>query len=133
MYMLDTNICIYIIKKKTENVLNKLKLNRKKGLYISTITLAELESGIANADNSYKERNRLALLEFLTIMNIKHFDELAAIEYGALKKDLIDSNNYIGSFDLLIAAHAKSLNMILVTNKVGEFEQIQNLRIENWV
>jgi len=132
MYMLDTNICIYIIKKKTENILNKLKRNRKKGLYISTITLAELEFGNANAHSLYKERNRLALMEFLTIMGIKHFDENAAKEYGIIKKDLKDKNNLIGSFDMLIGAHAKSLNMTLVTNNVREFERIQDLKIENW-
>jgi tRNA(fMet)-specific endonuclease VapC len=133
MYMLDTNICIYIIKKKTENVLGKLKQNWEKGLYISTITLAELEFGNANADSLYKERNRLALLEFLTIMSIKHFDELSAKEYGTLKKNLKDRNNLIGPLDMLIAAHAKSLGMTLVTNNVREFERIQDLKIENWV
>jgi tRNA(fMet)-specific endonuclease VapC len=133
MYILDTNICIYIIKKKTETVLSKLKRNRKKGLYISTITLAELEFGNANADSSYKERNQLALLEFLSIMGIKHFDEKAAKEYGIIKKDLKDKNCLIGPFDMLIGAHAKSLNMTLVTNNVREFERIKDLRIENWV
>jgi tRNA(fMet)-specific endonuclease VapC len=130
--MLDTNICIYIIKKKTENVLRKLKQKRKKGLYISTITLAELEFGNANADSSYKEKNRLALLEFLTIIGIKHFDENAAKEYGIIRKDLKDRNYLIGAFDMLIGAHAKSLNMTLVTNNVREFERIQDLKIENW-
>jgi tRNA(fMet)-specific endonuclease VapC len=143
--MLDTNICIYIIKKKTETVLGKLKRNRKKGLYISTITLAELEYGNANANSLYKERNRLALLEFLSIMGIKPFDENAAKEYGIIKKDLKDINYLIGPFepqpsplgegsplDMLIGAHAKSLNMTLVTNNVREFERIQGLKIENW-
>ena len=133
MYMLDTNICIYIIKKKTENVLDKLKQNWEKGLYISTITLAELEFGNANADSSYKERNQIALLEFLSIMGIKQFDENAAKEYGLLKKDLKDKNYLIGPFDMLIGAHAKSLNMTLVTNNVKEFERIKDLKIENWV
>jgi tRNA(fMet)-specific endonuclease VapC len=130
--MLDTNICIYIIKKKEEKVLKKLKQNRKKGLYISTITLAELEFGNANANSLYKERNRLALLEFLSIMGLKHFDENAAREYGIIKKDLKDKNFLIGPFDMLIGAHAKSLNMTLVTNNVREFERIQDLKIENW-
>ena len=131
--MLDTNICIYIIKKKTENVLIKLKQNRKKGLCISTITLAELEFGNANANSLYKDRNRLALLEFLSIMNIKHFDEQAAKEFGTVKKELKDKNHTIGPFDILIGAHAKSLNMILVTNNAREFSRIQGLKIENWV
>jgi tRNA(fMet)-specific endonuclease VapC len=131
--MLDTNICIYIIKKKTETVLSKLKKSRKKGLFISSITLAELEVGNANANSLYKERNRLALLEFLTIMGIKHFDDNAAKEYGILKKDLMDRNCLIGPFDMLIGAHAKSLKMTLVTNNVREFERIQGLKIENWI
>jgi len=131
--MLDTNICIYIIKKKTEKVLNKLKQNRKKGLYISTITLAELEFGNANANSLYKERNQLALLEFLSIMSIKQFDENAAKEYGIVKKGLKDKNHLIGPFDMLIGAHAKSLDMTLVTNNVREFNRIQELDVENWV
>ena len=132
MYMLDTNICIYIIKKKTDTVLKKLEQNRKNGLYISSITLAELEFGNANANSLYRERNRLALLEFLTIIGIKHFDEYAAKEYGIIKKDLKNRNCLIGSYDMLIAAAAKSLNMTLVTNNVREFERIQGLKIENW-
>ncbi len=133
MYMLDTNICIYIIKKKSENVLNQLKQNRKKGLYISVITLAELEFGISNSDSLYKERNRIALMEFLTIIGIKDFDANAAKEYGIIKKELKDKNCLIGPFDMLIGAHAKSLNMTLVTNNVNEFKRIQDLNIENWV
>ena len=130
MYMLDTNMCIYIIKKKTPNVLNKLKQKKEEGLSISSITLAELEFG--NANSSYKERNRIALMEFLTIMEVKHFDENAAREYGIIKKDLKDKNCLIGPFDMLIGAHAKSLNMTLVTNNTREFERIQNLKIEDW-
>ena len=133
MYMLDTNICIYIIKKKSENVLNQLKQNRKKGLYISVITLAELEFGISNSDSLYKERNRIALMEFLTIIGIKDFDANAAKEYGIIKKELKDKNCLIGPFDMLIGAHAKSLNMTLVTNNVNEFKRIKDLNIENWV
>ena len=133
MYMLDTNMCIYIIKKKTQTVLAKLKKNRKSGLYISSITLAELEFGNANADSLYNERNKVALIEFLILMEIKHFDENAAKEYGIIKKDLKDRNCLIGPLDMLIGAHAKSLNLILVTNDTREFERIRNLKMENWI
>jgi tRNA(fMet)-specific endonuclease VapC len=129
--MLDTNICIYIIKKKTINVLEQLKKNKEKGLHISAITLAELEFGIENG--TQKERNRMALLEFLTLINIKAFDENATKEYGIIRKELKDKNCLIGPLDMLIGAHAKSLNMTLVTNNVREFERIANLEIENWV
>jgi tRNA(fMet)-specific endonuclease VapC len=130
--MLDTNICIYIIKKKTKNILKKLKQNKDKGLFISSITLAELEFGNANANPLYRERNTVALMEFLTIMEIKYFDENSAKEYGLIKKDLRDRNCLIGPFDMLIGAHAKSLNLVLVTNNTDEFNRIQNLKIENW-
>jgi tRNA(fMet)-specific endonuclease VapC len=131
MYMLDTNICIYIIKKKPKNVLTQLKKHKNDGLCISTITLAELEFG--NENSLYKEQNRMALIEFLTIIDIKYFDAQAAKEYGILRKDLKDRNKVIGPLDMLIGAHAKSWNMILVTNNVKEFERIKDLRIENWV
>ena len=133
MYMLDTNMCIYIIKKKTDSVLNKIKQKRNKGLFISSITLAELEFGNENANNLYKEKNRVALMEFLTIIGIKYFEENAAKEFGIIKKNLKDRNCLIGPYDMLIGAHAKSLGMILVTNNTNEFERIRDLKIENWL
>ena len=131
MYMLDTNICIYIIKKKTNTILKQLKDKERQGLAISTITLAELE--FANENSLYKEKNKIALMEFLTIIDIKHFDDNAAKEYGIIKKDLRDRKCTIGPFDMLIGAHAKSLHLILVTNNTGEFERIKDLKIENWI
>jgi tRNA(fMet)-specific endonuclease VapC len=129
--MLDTNICIYIIKKKPENVLIQLKNHKDDGLFISAITLAELEYG--NENSQYKEQNRIALIEFLTIINVKNFDEKAAKEYGIIRKELKNINGIIGPLDLLIGAHAKSLDMVLVTNNVKEFKRIRGLRIENWI
>jgi tRNA(fMet)-specific endonuclease VapC len=131
MYLLDTNMCIYIIKKKTEHVLKQLQTKRKDGLSISTITLAELE--FANENSQYKEKNKIALMEFLTIIDIKQFDEKAAKEFGIIKKDLKDRKCLIGPYDMLIGAHAKSLGLTLVTNNVKEFERIKELKIENWV
>jgi tRNA(fMet)-specific endonuclease VapC len=128
--MLDTNICIYIIKKKTEKILKTLQEKRKAGLDISSITLAELEYG--NENSMYKEKNKIALMEFLTIVDIEKFDEKAAQEYGKIKKELKEKKCLIGPFDMLIGAHAKSLNKILVTNNTKEFERITELKIENW-
>ena len=130
MYMLDTNICIYIIKKKPQKVLDQLKKNKEKGLYISAITLAELEFG--NENSLYKEKNKTALLEFLTIINVVNFDEKSAKEFGVIKKYLKDKNKIIGPYDMLIGAHAKSLNMTLVTNNKKEFDRIKDLKTENW-
>jgi tRNA(fMet)-specific endonuclease VapC len=129
--MLDTNICIYIIKKKPVNILTQLKKHKDDGLFISAITLAELEFG--NENSLHKEQNRLALIEFLTIIGIKYFDAQAAQEYGVIRKDLKNRNSIIGPMDMLIGAHAKSLDMILVTNNEKEFMRIKDLKIENWV
>jgi tRNA(fMet)-specific endonuclease VapC len=129
--MLDTNMCIYIIKKKTEHILKELQNKRKDGLSISTITLAELEYG--NENSQYKEKNKIALMQFLTIIDVKPFDEKASEEFGKIKKDLKDRKCLIGPYDMLIGSHAKSLGLILVTNNVKEFERIKDLRIENWI
>ncbi|MCL2410401.1 MAG: type II toxin-antitoxin system VapC family toxin [Treponema sp.] len=132
MYIFDTNMCIFIIKKKFTSVMEKLRKNRKKGLFISSITLAEMEYGIENANQEYKEKNRIALMEFLSIFEVKNFDENAAKEYGIIKKNLKDKNCLIGALDMLIGAHAKSLKMILVTNNTEEFKRIDGLKIEDW-
>ena len=131
MYMLDTNICIYIIKKRPESVLHQLKKKKENGLFISTITLAELEFGVENS--GHKEKNRIALIEFLSILGIKHFDGNAAKEYGIIKRKLKDQNCLIGPMDILIGAHAKSQNMVLATNNTKEFTRINDLKVENWV
>ena len=130
MYMLDTNICIYIIKKRPKTVLEQLRKKKKKGLFISSITLAELEFGVENSE--YKRENRIALMEFLVIMGIKNFDDNAAKIYGIIKKDLKNKSCIIGPMDMLIGAHAKSQNMILVTNNTKEFTRINGLKVEDW-
>ncbi|MCL2180054.1 MAG: type II toxin-antitoxin system VapC family toxin [Treponema sp.] len=132
MYLLDTNICIFIIKKKNDKLIEKIKQNRNNKLYISSITMAELEFGIENADPAYNAKNRIALMEFLSIFEIINFDENAAKEYGKIKKDLKDRKCLIGPFDMLIGAHAKSLKMTLITNNTNEFNRIKELNIEDW-
>jgi tRNA(fMet)-specific endonuclease VapC len=72
-------------------------------------------------------------MEFLTIIDIKHFDENAAKEFGAIKKYLKDRNGIIGPYDMLIGSHAKALHMTLITNNIKEFKRIPDLKIENWV
>ncbi len=130
IYMLDTNICIYTIKKKPATVLEKFKNNLDKGLCISSITLAELEHGVAKS--AYVERNKTALMQFLSILTVLPFDDMAAVEYGDICATLQKRGTPIGTMDTLIAAHAKSEELILVTNNVSEFERVPNLTIENW-
>ena len=131
MYLLDTNICIYIIRKKPVDVLNILKTKLKKDIYISSITIAELEYGVTKS--KYPERNKVSLIEFLSIFNILNFDSKDAVEFGIIKTELEKSGKIIGPMDLLISSQAKSKKLILVTNNVREFERINDLKIENWV
>ncbi len=130
-YMLDTNICIYLIKKKPENVLIKLHSNIDNGVSISAITLAELIHGVEAS--AYPQKNALALNLFLSIVDILPFDDVAAAEYGKICTALRRQGNLIGTMDMLIAAHAKAKGLIIVTNNVREFERVEDLRIENWV
>ena len=130
-YMLDTNICIYAIKNKPEQVLEKLKQNLSNGICISAITLAELQHGIEKSMNP--EKNSMALLQFLSILDILPFDDLAAVEYGKICAYLQKRGTPIGTMDMLIAAHAKTENLIIVTNNVREFERVPDLKIENWI
>lgn len=79
------------------------------------------------------EKNEAALTDFLEPFKILDFDSKAAVDYGAIRYDLEKRGLPIGSLDLLIAAHAKSLNLILVTNNESEFKRVANLMIENWL
>lgn len=130
-YMLDTNICVYIIKKKPEKVLMDLYSNMGEGITISAITLAELMHGVEAS--AYPEKNTLALNQFLSIVDILPFDDEAAAEYGKICATLRRQGTPIGAMDMLIAAHAKAKGLIIVTNNVREFERVKGLKIENWV
>ncbi|RPJ39514.1 MAG: type II toxin-antitoxin system VapC family toxin [Planctomycetaceae bacterium] len=129
-YLLDTNICIYIINKKPPAVLKRVQSKQPGQVAISTITLAELEYGVARS--RYPDRNRIALLEFLLPFTILDFDQEACMEYGQIRALLDVKGKPVGSMDLLLAAQAKAHNLILVTNNEKEFAQVDGLRIENW-
>ncbi|NBJ90870.1 type II toxin-antitoxin system tRNA(fMet)-specific endonuclease VapC [Acutalibacter sp. 1XD8-36] len=129
-YMLDTNICIYVIKNKPEKVLVKFKEELSNGVCISAITLAELEYGMKHSSDSVK--NARALLRFLFPLTILPFDSAAASEYGAIRAWLQELGTPIGPMDMLIAGHARAENMVLVTNNVREFKRVPGLKIENW-
>ena len=130
MYLLDTNICIFLIKKKNPFLIEKLKKYYNKGIFISSLTLAELEYGVENSD--HKEKNRLSLIEFLTIFEILNFEQKDTQSYGMIKSDLRKSGKMVGAIDALLAAQAISRNLIFVTNNTKEFERKNNLRIEDW-
>ena len=129
-YLLDTNICIYIINKKPPAVVKRIQSKQPEQIAISSITLAELEYGIVRS--RYPDRNRIALLEFLFPFMILDFDQMASVDYGWIRSFLESKGKPIEPMDLLLAAQAKSRNMILVTNNEKEFNRIDGLQTENW-
>ena len=130
-YLLDTNVCIYIIKKKPSQVFEKLETLQINDVGISAITLAELEYGISKS--TFPEKNKIALIKFLAPLEILPFREKPAEIYGKIRSYLGKTGSIIGTLDLFIGTHAKSENLVLVTNNVTEFSRIPNLKIENWV
>jgi len=131
MILLDTNICIYIIKRKPDEVLEHFQKYHPGDIGISSITLAELQYGVAKSQA--QKRNVEALSEFLIPIEVLPFSESATQAYGSIRALLEQQKKIIGSMDLLIAAHAISLDAVLVTNNVKEFERVPGLKIENWV
>lgn len=130
-YMLDTNICIYLIKHKPLQVFEKLQEHNPDEICISAVTYAELVHGVEKS--KAVERNRLALTILLSNIEILDFDMKAAEEYGRIRADLEKKSTPIGPLDMMIAGHAKSLGYTVVTNNVGEFKRVEGLQYENWV
>ena len=130
-YLLDTNTCIYIIKRSPERLMLRFKRLRVGDVGVSAITVCELQFGVSNS--SQPEKNQRALTEFLGPLEILDFPATASVVYGEIRTRLQRAGTPIGSYDLLLAAHALHRNLTLVTNNVREFSRVPDLRIENWV
>ena len=130
-YLLDTNICIYLIKKRPSKVLDQFSQHSPQDVAISTITLFELHYGIEKS--RYRQRSENALAKFLSPLNIIDLDHSAAIEAAIIRAQLEKKGMQIGPYDLLIAGLARSRDMILVTKNIKEFERIVGLQVNNWV
>ena len=130
-FMLDTTVCIYIIKRGPETVLGRFVSHPVGDIGISVITLAELEYGASKS--TVPARNREALEQFVSPLEVAAFDRPATLTYGRMRALLEKKGRPIGSMDMLIAAHALSLGARLVTNNVEEFKRVPGLRVENWV
>lgn len=130
-YMLDTNICIYVIKNKPKEVIERLKEHEPSEICISSVTYAELIYGVEKSKAVNK--NRIALTLLLADIEILSFDANAAESYGEIRAELERKGTPIGPLDMMIAGHAKSLGYTVVTNNIKEFERIVGLRFENWV
>ena len=130
-YMLDTNICIYSIKHKPEQVFQRLQEHDPSEICISSVTYAELVHGVEKSQAV--EKNRLALTLLLANIEILDFDAAAAEAYSKIRADLEKNGTPIGPLDMMIAGHAKSLNYTVVTNNSKEFSRVIGLKLENWV
>ena len=128
--MLDTNICIYSIKHKPEQVFLRLQEHEPADICISSVTYAELVHGVEKSQAI--EKNRLALALLLSNIEILNFDANAAESYGKIRADLEKQGTPIGPLDMMIAGHAKSLNYTIVTNNTKEFNRVPGLKFENW-
>lgn len=129
-WMLDTNICIDIIRERPRSVLDRFKDHAVGDIGISVVTLAELEYGASASSRPAK--NREALDQFVSPLEIAAFERQATAEYGRLRAALEKKGQMIGSMDLLIAAHAVSLDVRLVTHNSREFGRVPGLKIEDW-
>jgi len=134
-YLLDTNICIYIIKKTPEKVIKKLESisndEGKNEIYLSSVTVSELYYGVEKS--SKLEKNLEALKGFLTPFQIINFDHESAEVSGRVRSDLERKGTVIGPYDLQIASIAIAHNLVSVTNNIKEFKRVDGLNLENWV
>lgn len=128
-YMLDTNICIYTIKNKPPQVREAFKRHHEQ-LCISTVTLMELIYGAEKSGNP--EQNIYVIEGFAARLEVLQYDNEAAANTGQLRAELAKAGRPIGPYDQMIAGHARSLGLVVVTNNVREFERVPGLRIEDW-
>jgi len=131
MFLLDTNICIYIINKRPPHVLDIFEKTDIREIKLSSVSVAEMEYGASKS--AFRERNRRALLAFASPFEIIPFDDTDAEVFGSLKANLEQRGVPIGPYDLQIASQAINRDYTLVTNNISEFARIRGLRLENWV
>ena len=130
-YLLDTNTCIYIIKRSLDHVYQRFRALRVGDIGISAITYCELQYGVANSTKPAE--NQLALTEFLGPLEVLDFPSAAALLYGSISAHLQRAGTPIGNYDLLLAAHARHEGLTLITNNTKEFKRVPHLKIENWI
>jgi len=130
MYILDTDICIYIINKHPKSVVKKICHLNPDDIKISSISVAELEYGASKS--SRRDQNRIALYNFLSPFEILPFDIRDVEIYGIIRAELERQGKVIGPYDIQIAAQALTRDLILVTKNTAEFKRIKKLKLENW-
>jgi tRNA(fMet)-specific endonuclease VapC len=130
LYMLDTNICIYLIKRRSNELFKRMRVFRTGEIVVSVVTVAELQYGVSKSE--HKERNQAALEAFLLPLEIANFSLDETVVYGNVLAELERRGQTIGPLNTMIAAHALSLDVPLVTNNTRKFERVKGLRVEDW-
>jgi tRNA(fMet)-specific endonuclease VapC len=130
-YLLDTNICIYIINKRPESVYKKFKKINLENIFISSITDFELRYGVEKSQKS--EKNFQVIEDFLGYLNIVPFDNSASMIAASIRNRLEKKGEMIGPYDILIASQAIAKDLVLITNNEKEFKRIKEIKIENWI
>jgi tRNA(fMet)-specific endonuclease VapC len=128
-YLLDTNICIYLINKRPAKILERFHRVELGDIGVSSVTVAELAYGVAKSGS---DRNRAALEGFLLPLEIADFDQMAAWKFGEIRSALERAGRPIGPYDMQIAAHTLALGCTVVTNNMREFQRVPGLKTENW-
>ena len=130
MYLIDTNICIYLINGSSDKLRRKIESFQPYEIAVSAISVAELEYGVSKS--LYVEKNRTTLHKFLSAFEILPFDDRDAESFGIVRAHLEKMGTPIGAYDMQIAAQGITRDIIVVTNNVREFERVPTLRVENW-
>ena len=133
-YLFDTDTCISLLDgrepEKQQNILTRMERLHRPEIFLSTVTVSELSFGVENS--RFRKANLAALDAFLLDFRVMPFDETAAREAGRVRAELEKKGQRIGALDTLIAAHAKSLGLPVVTNNVADFSRVRGLKVENW-
>ena len=130
-YLLDTDTCIYLIKKQSPEIIEHFKSHKISAVAVSIISYFELEYGVRNSDNV--RQNKAALNKFIDSIHLIGMDRLAADSSALIRAELKKKRTSIGLYDTFIAGIALSQNLILVSNNIREFERVEGLKIENWL
>ena len=130
-YLIDTNICIYVINEHPPELLEKFKGKTLGEMAVSTITISELQYGVSKSQS--RERNARRLAEFLVPFELLPYDAEAARCYGDIRWQLERAGEVIGPLDMLLAAQALSCELVMVSNNEDEFRRVPSLKVENWV
>ena len=131
IYMLDSNICIYIMKERPEQVVKKFQTLHAGDIAVSSVILSEMAFGAYNSQHC--EKSLSLLKSFMVPISVLPYTEHVAYFYGEIRAYLQNKGSVIGQLDIMIAAHALSENATLVTNNTREFKRVKNLKLENWV